>query len=63
MPNHTEPFMILMSFVAGIFSLCGIVLRQNVARAGIPASVLVVLMLLFLGVLFVVGMCFGVFKD
>jgi hypothetical protein len=52
-----------MGFLACISSLCGILLRQNVARAGIPASVLVLLMLLFLGALFVIGLCFRVFKD
>jgi hypothetical protein len=63
MPNHTEAFMIFMSFVIGVFFLSGIVLRKNTPLIGIPASVLVVLMLIFLGVLLIAGLCFNVFEK
>jgi uncharacterized membrane protein len=63
MPNHTEAFMIFMSFVAGVFFLSGIVLRKNTALAIIPASVLVLLMFIFLGVLFIAGLYFNAFEK
>jgi hypothetical protein len=55
--------MFLMGLLACISWLCGILLRQTVPRAGIPASRLVMYMLLLLGALFFVGLCFRVFRD